>query len=241
MNATAVTSRLTTGLVALVAGYASYRHIVSVALEAGEHASVAVVYPLAIDGAILVGTLAMLEDKRAGRKPRLSARVALAFGIVATIAANIASAAPTLTARLVAAVPPVAFLIAVEVLSRRGKLIAEPVAEPVVIPAPEPVAEPEPVDPWRYAEPVAEPQPEPVAAPRPKRLTPRSATSADRVMAAHLAEPDATHARIAELAGVSLATVKRYRPSKINGSPTGAQPAETRVNGAVTELAEVIR
>lgn len=134
MSRTAITSRLTTGLVALVAGYASFTHIYDVAREAGERASVAAVLPLSIDGLILVGTLAMLDDKRNGRKPRLSARLAVAFGVVATLAANIASAQPTITARLVAAVSPVAFLLAVEVLSRRGKLIR-----------PEPVDQVEPV------------------------------------------------------------------------------------------------
>ncbi|NJC10619.1 hypothetical protein F4558_000445 [Micromonospora profundi] len=239
MNLTAVTSRATTALVALVAGYASFSHIFKVARQAGEHVSVAAVLPLSIDGLILVGTLAMLDDKRSGRKPRLSARLAVAFGIVATLAANVASAHPTWTARAVAAVPPVAFLIAVEVLSRRGKLIH-----------PEPVAPVEPVT----AEPVAvehEPTPEPVAvepvkAQRVKRTSepsrkpvPRSLTSADRVMSAHLAEPEATHARIAELAGVSLATVKRYRPTRSTGSASPAQPAEAVVSERAPELAGV--
>jgi hypothetical protein len=123
MNLTAFTSRATTGLVAAVAGFASYLHITKVAHEAGEHGAVAAVLPLSIDGLILVGTLAMLEDKRDGRRPRLSARIAVGFGVVATLAANIASAADTMTARLVAAVPPIAFLIAVEVLSRRGRKV----------------------------------------------------------------------------------------------------------------------
>ncbi|MER7589353.1 DUF2637 domain-containing protein [Micromonospora sp. NPDC127501] len=236
---TSVTSRLTTGLVALVAGYASFSHIFKVARQAGEHVSVAAVLPLSIDGLILVGTLAMLDDKRSGRKPRLSARLAVAFGIVATLAANVASAHPTWTARAVAAVPPVAFLIAVEVLSRRGKLIH-----------PEPVAPVEPVT----AEPVdvePEPTPEPVAAEpaeiqRVKRTSepsrkpvPRSLTSADRIMSAHLAEPEATHARIAELAGVSVATVKRYRPTRSTGSASPAQPAEAAVSERAPELAGV--
>ena len=239
MNATAFASRATTGLVALVAGYASYTHIVKVASAAGEHMSVAAVLPLAIDGAILVGTLAMMEDKRAGRKPRLSARIAVAFGVIATLASNVASAQPTATARLVAIVPPLAFLIAVEVLSRRGKLLApEPVAEPVAVVEPVAVepATPEPVaverEPVKSA-PTREPRREPA------RRAPRSLTSADRVMAAHLAEPDATHARIAELAGCSLATVKRYRPKIASGSTDAAEAAATVVNGNVPDLAGV--
>jgi len=222
MNGTAIASRLSTGIVAAVAGYASFRHIVKVAQDAGEHLSVAAIYPLAIDGLILVGTLAMLEDKRDGRKPRLSARLAVAFGIIATLAANIASAEPTVKARLVAAVPPIAFLIAVEVLSRRGKLIEEPTPEPPV--SREPVAVPEPAAELPVSR---EPRRREPAA---QRVTPRSLTSADRVIAAHLAEPDATHARIAELAGVSIATVKRYRP-QASGSPTVPQAAKTSING----------
>ncbi|WP_433228982.1 DUF2637 domain-containing protein [Micromonospora sp. CA-248260] len=211
MNVTSVASRLSTGLVALVAGYASFSHIYAVARSAGEHVSVASVLPLSIDGLILVGTLAMLDDKRSNRKPRLSARLAVAFGIIATLAANIASAQPTWTARAVAAVPPVAFLLAVEVLSRRGKLIHTEAVEQV---EPATIAEPVAVEPEPVAEPVAVEQVEQTRKPTRKQVT---GTSADRVMSAHLAEPEATHPRIAELAGVSVATVKRYRPSRSTG------------------------
>lgn len=121
MTLTTFSSRAAAALVAAVAGFSSYQHIVKVATTAGEHRTVALVLPLAIDGLIVVGTMAMLEDQRAGRVPRWSARVALAFGIVATLAANVASAQPTWTARAVAAVPAISFLIAVEVLARRGR------------------------------------------------------------------------------------------------------------------------
>jgi hypothetical protein len=233
MNPTTFFSRLAAATVAGVAGFASYRHIFDVASKAGEHQGVAAVLPLAIDGLIVVGTLALLEDKRHNRAPRLSARVALVFGVLATIAANIASAHPSVTARLVAAVPAVSFLIAVEVLSRTGKRrTVEPVAEPTPEPTPEPVAEVTP-------EPMPEPTPAPRRAPA-QRVTARSLTSADRVKAAHLAEPAATHVRLAELSGVSLATVKRYRPRE-TGSPNVPDAAETRINGAATELVEVTR
>jgi hypothetical protein len=175
VNVTSVASRTAAALVAAVAGFASYRHIVDVAREAGEHRDVAAVLPLAIDGLILVATLAMLDDKRNGRRPRLSARSALVFGIVATIAANVASAQPDVTARLVAAVPAVSFLLAVEVLSRTGKRLPDVDPGPTVAVTPagvetwldEQTAEPAPVDPWDYAEPIGPPRPpvsvEPVA------------------------------------------------------------------------------
>jgi hypothetical protein len=121
VNLTTFTSRAAAALVAAVAGFSSYRHIYEVAMRAGEHQAVALALPLSIDGLIVVGTMALLDDKRAGRLPRQSARFALGFGVLATLAANVASAEPTWTARMVAAVPAVSFLLAVEVLVRTGK------------------------------------------------------------------------------------------------------------------------
>lgn len=239
MNLTSLTSRAAAALVAAVAGFASYRHIFDVAKEAGEHVSVSAVLPLAIDGLILVATLAMLDDKRNRRRPRLSARVALVFGILATLAANVASAQPNVTARLVAAVPAVSFLLAVEVLARTGRPL--PVVEQV--PDGEPVEVSPLVDPWQYAEPIG-PEPAPPAEPvsRP-RVTARSLTAAQRVVAAHEQHPDATHERIAQLARCSVATVKRWRPKRpVSGSPSAPAPAETapaeRVNGHPAELVD---
>lgn len=89
---------------------------------------------------------------------------------------------------------------------------AEPIAEPV---KPEPITEP-------IAEPVREPvEPEPV-----RRVIPSSLTTAAAVLAAHQAEPDATHARIAELAGCSLATVKRHRPARARASLSGSRSTQ---------------
>lgn len=245
MNLTTFTSRAAAALVAAVAGFASYRHIVDVADGAGEPRDVALALPLAIDGLIVIATLAMVEDKRAGRHPRVSARLALGFGVVATLAANIASAQPTWTARAVAAVPAVSFLIAVEVLARSGRPVASTLEPPPVEPMREPV-----VDPWRYAEPLpgepaheppAEPRREPPRAPSRKRVKARSLTAAERVTAAHTRHPDATHEQLAKRLGLSASTVKRHRPP--TGSPSGPDAAETavvdQVNGAESDLVEV--
>jgi hypothetical protein len=247
MNATAWTSRAAAGLVAGVAGYASFNHIVSVARDAGEHITVAAVLPLSIDGLIVVGTMAMLDDKRSGRRPRLSGRVALAFGVIATLAANIASAAPSMTARLVAAVPAIAFLIAVEVLARRGTPIAtDDVTHTITDDVTEPPAEPPARDPWDYATPIG-PKPPPAVKPQSagrkpaKKTVPKSLTSADKVARAAQRKPDATSAEIAVKAGVSEATARRHlqalaRAAQVSSmtSPNGPLPAETRpdsING----------
>ncbi|WP_446218295.1 DUF2637 domain-containing protein [Micromonospora sp. IBHARD004] len=228
MNLTTITSRAAAALVAAVAGSASYVHIRDVATNAGEHPGVAAVLPLAIDGLILVATLAMLDDKRHQRRPRLSARVALVFGILATLAANVASAEPTITARLVAAVPAVSFLLAVEVLARSGKPlpVVSPIGDAELV---EVTPEPAPVDPWNYAEPIGPvtPPPPPVdAKPAAKRTRPRSLTSAEKVARAAAKLPAGTVAQVAAKAGVSESTARRYLPS-----PTAPVAAETRING----------
>lgn len=219
-------SRATTGMVAGVAGFSSYQHIVEVAHRAGEHAAVAAVLPLSIDGLIVVGTMAMVEDKRAGRRPRLSARVALGFGVVATLAANIASAQPHLMARMVAAVPAVAFLITVEVLARSGRIreaelstvVSPPVsAKPPANDLPGPIEPlPQPVD--RVSTPAV-----PVRKPQP--------SSRERVEKAHRRTPAATNDQLADRLNLSTKTVQRWRPK--------LDPEPTEINGKVPDLENV--
>src|SRR5690606_30614330 len=75
---TKVGARLAAAVVAAVAGVISYGHIRSVALAVGESHVAAALLPIGVDGLIIVATLAMLEDAKADRHPRLSARFALA-------------------------------------------------------------------------------------------------------------------------------------------------------------------
>jgi len=229
MTLATFSARAAAVLVAAVAGFASYRHIYDVAIGAGEHRSVASVLPLAIDGLILVATLAMLDDKRGNRRPRLSARVALVFGVLATLAANIASAEATTTARLVAAVPAVSFLLAVEVLARTGKLIEQPAVESVTV---TPAAS--------VAVPVVESAGD--AKPPVKRARPKALTSEDKVRRAAIKLPAGTVAQIATKAGVSTRTASRHLSTMraAEGTPPSApDAAETTVNGQPVDLAGV--
>lgn len=254
MKATTFLSRAAAGLVAAVAGFASYQHIYDVATGAGEHTSVASVLPLAIDGLILVATLAMLDDKRNGRRPRMSARVALVFGVLATLAANIASANPTLTARLVAAVPAVSFLLAVEVLARVGKPARTELATAEL---PSPPADLVPLASENlerlFSELPAGPDTPPAevtvpARPPAPRVRPKTLTSADKVARAVAKMPDGTPEQIAAKAGVSERTARRYMPAKTSATvpaPSAPDAAETAtvppVNGQPVDLAEVTR
>jgi hypothetical protein len=121
---------LAVGTVAGVAGYASYGHQYDVATMAHQSAALAAVFPLSVDGMLLAASLAIAEDKASGRRPRLWATVAFWLGAAVSVSANIASVTvhwgldPLAIA--VSAWPPLALLITVEVLSRKGRLEKNP-------------------------------------------------------------------------------------------------------------------
>src|SRR5436190_16022934 len=121
-----IARNISAGLVASIAAWSSYSHMAHVALRYGERPEVAHVLPLSVDGMLVVASVAMVDDKRAGRRVRTSARVAFAVGVVASIAANIAAAHPSPGARIVAGWPALALLLVVELLSRSGRRMPVP-------------------------------------------------------------------------------------------------------------------
>lgn len=130
MNGTRTARNISAAVVATIAAWSSYRHMVHVALHVGEQPSIAWVLPLSVDGLLVVASIAMVDDRHAGRQVRWSARVAFAAGVLASLAANIAGAHPTVGARLVAAWPALALLLTVELLSRSGRTRARLQAAP---------------------------------------------------------------------------------------------------------------
>ncbi|MEV4119469.1 hypothetical protein [Micromonospora sp. NPDC049645] len=108
---------------------------------------------------------------------------------------------------------------------RAEKITAPPTADPT----PEVPEHAEPVTPTSVA-PVREPV-------RPARVTARSLTASERVVAAHIADPTAPHGQIARAANVSVSTVKRHRPHPEIGSPFRPDAAATTVNGTPVEVA----
>lgn len=209
---TRVVSRVMAAVVAAVAGVISYGHIRQVAAASGELEIAAALLPVGIDGLIIVGTLAMLEDKRQRRYPRLSARIALGFGIAATVGFNIASAEPVWSARAVAVVPAVSFLLAVEVLVRTGRPMPDDTTH----------------TPAGESAPAASADVPVVASSRSRKVrrssrsgSPRP-SAAQRVREAVAATPHATSAEIAARLGLSERTVQRYRPKPATTAPAGA-------------------
>jgi len=144
-------------LVAAVAAVVSYEHMRELAERAGEQWR-AYLLPLSVDGLVVAGSMVLLTRRRAGLPGGRLAWSALLGGVGASLAANIAAAEPTATARVVAAWPALAFAVAFELLLQQRR---EPVVDPVVDPVGEdsPAAEPVVDVPGEVAEPVAEVDP----------------------------------------------------------------------------------
>jgi hypothetical protein len=113
-----------TALVALGAAYASYRHGRAFALRFGADTATATIWPLIVDGLLTTATVELWKSDHDGRQrgSRWAAWLAFAFGICLSLCANVA-AAPELSvfAIAVAACPPLALLLAVELLNRALK------------------------------------------------------------------------------------------------------------------------
>jgi hypothetical protein len=223
---TRIAARGAAAVVAGVAGAASFEHIASVTIGAGERAWVGYSLPLAIDGLIVVGVAALLEDQRRHRHGRLSARLAVLVGVAATLAANVASAEPTGTARLVALAAPVSFLLSVEVLTRTGRKLSTP--DDTTNPQPD-TGRPPPAAASGPAGPARAGGRAPARRNRP--------SAAQRVTQAAAKTPAATSAEIAARLKLSERTVQRYRPHPTGDMrPAGGNGAASPVRGGLAPV-----
>jgi hypothetical protein len=125
-------------LVALGAAYASYRHGHAFALRFGADPVTAAIWPLIVDGLLMIATVELWKNSAYPSRPangpsagpggspastasdrKWAAWLSFLFGIALSLCANIASAPhlDTLTVA-VAACPPLALLLSVELLNR---------------------------------------------------------------------------------------------------------------------------
>lgn len=89
--------RLGAFAVAAVAAYASYQHQLSFALNGGADPTTARLWPLSVDGLLVLSTAGLLRDSgRTSLRARYALRAAFAIGILVSLAANIATA-PSMT------------------------------------------------------------------------------------------------------------------------------------------------
>jgi len=113
-------------LVAGVAAVVSYAHMEEVSRDAGEGWR-ALLLPLSVDGLVVAASMVLLTRRRAELPGGRLAWAALLGGVGASLAANMAAAEPTVTARLVAAWPALAFAVAFELLLQQRRVPAAPV------------------------------------------------------------------------------------------------------------------
>ncbi len=119
-------------IVAGITAYASYLHGYHVALRYGELREIARLLPISVDGMMIVASIAMVDDRRAGRSIRPWAKIGFLTGVAASGSANLAAAQPTIGGLFVTGWPALALLIVVQITERRGR----PIEEPPPIPTP---------------------------------------------------------------------------------------------------------
>src|SRR6266511_4614638 len=109
-------------IVAAVAAYSSFEHQRVFALRFGADATNAMLWPLSVDGLLLLATVGLLKPGYRTRRTRVAVWSAFLGCIAVSLAANVA-AAPRFSWQpvLVAGWPPVALLLAVELLAHRSR------------------------------------------------------------------------------------------------------------------------
>jgi hypothetical protein len=117
-------------VLAAIAGAGSFTHIRDTAAQHGQGGPMSWAVAVCVDLTCVMAARERQRDKQQGVVTRrLSWPTAvLAGGILLSLAANLARAQPTAWGRIVAAVPPAAFLVAVSMIERRAARRPRPVA-----------------------------------------------------------------------------------------------------------------
>ncbi len=106
-------------LLALIAGTVSYLHMHMLVARHGQPGWVAALTPLSVDGMIVAASTTLLADSRSGRNGGMLPWALLVAGSVASLAANVAVAEPSLIGRVIAAWPSFALTASYELLTRQ--------------------------------------------------------------------------------------------------------------------------
>jgi hypothetical protein len=120
--------RTTTGcvtLLALIAGTVSYLHMHLLVELHGQPGWVAALTPLSVDGMIVAASTTLLADSRSGGRGGVLPWALLVTGSMASLAANVAVAQPTVVGRVIAAWPSFALIGSYELLMRQFRCAAD--------------------------------------------------------------------------------------------------------------------
>jgi Protein of unknown function (DUF2637) len=93
------------GMLALIAGTVSYLHMHLLVEIHGQPGCVAALTPLSVDGMIVAASTTLLAESRNAGRGGFLPWALLVVGSVASLAANVAVAEPTVTERVIAAWP----------------------------------------------------------------------------------------------------------------------------------------
>ncbi|MFI9576954.1 DUF2637 domain-containing protein [Microbispora rosea] len=122
-------------ILAAIAGAGSFTHIRDTAAESGQHGWMAWAIAVCIDLMCVMAAREIQRDRKTGRNAGKRVTwpvVVLVAGVILSLAANLAQAAPTVWGWITSATPAVAFLVAVSMLERRAHAReAAPVVETV--------------------------------------------------------------------------------------------------------------
>jgi hypothetical protein len=206
--------------VAAVAAVVSYTHIYDVARHHGQSGLAATLLPLSVDGLILAASLVLLHEARNKRAAPALARWMLAFGVGATVAANVGYGLPFgMVGAVVSAWPAVAFIGSVElmmVVVSRARQDAAAAVAPAAALAPRPATSDAP--PGATAPPASAPR---KAAPKvTSRATPGTAGAQQKARQIRGTDPGITQADLARRVGVSKRTLQRWE-SDTGGDTAG--------------------
>jgi hypothetical protein len=146
------------GLLALIAETVSYLHMHTLVALHGQPGWVAALTPLSVDGMIVAASTTLLADSRSGRRGGVLPWTLLVAGSVASLAANVAVAEPTLIGRVIAAWPSFALTASYELLTRQVRRGSVPLGTPArqpksVRPTPAPIAKTAPAAELRLVRP----------------------------------------------------------------------------------------
>jgi hypothetical protein len=117
-------------VLAVIAGAGSFTHIRDTAAQHGQTGPMSWAVAVCIDLTCVMAARERQRDKRPGITTRRISwpTVVLAGGVLLSLAANLAQAQPDAWGQIVAAVPSVAFLVAVSMIERRAARRARPTA-----------------------------------------------------------------------------------------------------------------
>lgn len=230
MKGRRVLSGVAVAVVAGIAAWVSYGHMRTLAATHGQEPVSAALLPFSADGLVAVAALAMAVDRAAGCRRRPWALLGFWLGVAVSVMANWGATNGGIIAHLISAWAPVAFLVAVEILTQPAKPRRATATAPATTPAP--VAEPATPDLAPVApEPVAvtsKPAPRPQHATVPEKRAARYAATRRAVAAALAEAPNATGPELAAMTGLPERTASRHAKEIRDGQAATVAP----VNGA---------